>query len=60
MVYADAFEGLTPAVKNPVYRRMFDILSGKDAHARYTHLSADDRRAILDILRDTKPDFPVE
>jgi hypothetical protein len=58
MVYSEAFDGLSPAVKEAVYRRMLDILSGHDARAAYARLTADDRRAILEILRDTKPDFP--
>ncbi len=60
MVYSEAFDGLSPAVKEAVYRRMLDVLSGKDTHAEYARLSPDDRRAILEILRDTKPDFPRE
>ena len=58
MVYSEAFEGLSPAVKKAVYGRMMDILSGNDAHARSARVSADDRRAVLEILRDTKADFP--
>jgi hypothetical protein len=57
MVYSDAFDGLPPAVKTAVYRRMLDILSGSDTRAAYARLKADDRRAILEILRETKPDF---
>jgi hypothetical protein len=59
MVYSEAFDGLSPAVKEAVYRRMLDILSGSDARTKYARLTADDRRAVLEILRDTKPDFPV-
>lgn len=59
MVYSDAFDGLPPAVKEAVYRRMLDVLSRNDPHATRARLTADDRRAILEILRDTKPDFPV-
>jgi hypothetical protein len=58
MVYSEAFDGLPRAVKQAVYGRMLDILSGGDARARYAHLAADDRHAILEILRDTKADFP--
>lgn len=58
MVYSEAFDGLSPAVKEAVYRRMLDRLSGNDAHAESARLAADDRRAILEILTDTKPDFP--
>ncbi|MFI5178437.1 MAG: hypothetical protein ACHQO8_07740 [Vicinamibacterales bacterium] len=58
MVYSEAFDGLSPDVKQAVYRRMLDILSGSDARGIHARLTADDRRAILEILRDTKPDFP--
>jgi hypothetical protein len=37
---------------------MLDILSGSDARTKYARLTADDRRAVLEILRETKPDFP--
>lgn len=58
MVYSEAFDGLPAAVKQAVYRRMLDILSGNDGNAKYARLAADGRRAVLEILRDTKPDFP--
>ena len=54
MVYTDAFDGLPLRAKDAVYRRMWDVLSGADADPRYAHLSAADRRAIREILRDTK------
>lgn len=58
MIYSDAFNALPPAVKDAVYGRMLEILSAPDARPRDTRVSAADRRAILEILRDTKPDFP--
>jgi hypothetical protein len=58
LVYSEAFDGLPGDIKAATYNRMIDILSGHDRHARYARLSADDRRAVLEILRDTKPDFP--
>jgi hypothetical protein len=58
MVYSEAFDGLPAAVKTVVYSRMIDTLSGSDAAAPRLRLSAEDRRAILEILKDTKPDFP--
>jgi hypothetical protein len=58
MVYSDAFDGLPTAVRDAVYRRMLDILSGSERLSSRMHLSAADRRAILEILRDTKVDFP--
>ena len=56
MVYSDAFEGLPAAIKQVVYRRMLDTLTADEPRATKARL--DDRRAVLEILRDTKPDFP--
>jgi hypothetical protein len=60
MVYSEAFDGLSPSVKKAVYSRMIDILSGNGARARSGPVSAADRQAVLEILRDTKPDFPSQ
>ena len=53
-----AFDGLPGPVKDYVLRRLWEVLSGKDTGADFAHLSAADRRAILKILRDTKPGLP--
>lgn len=58
LVYSEAFDGLAPALKDAVYHRMVELLSGVHAPADYARVSADDRRAVLEILRATKPDFP--
>jgi hypothetical protein len=38
--------------------RMWEILSGQDKSKRYDRLTTADRQAIVEILRDTKPDLP--
>jgi hypothetical protein len=58
MIYAEAFDALPPPVKAAVYRRMIDVLSAPDPRA--TQAQLDDRRAVLEILRDTRPDFPAQ
>jgi hypothetical protein len=59
-IYSDAFEALPPSAKGPIYRRMWQVLSGDERGDRYrSALSPDDRRAIVEILRDTKPDLPA-
>jgi len=58
MVYSEAFEVLPPAVKQAIYRRMIDVLSSHGTRDDRVRVSVDDRRAVLEILRDTKPDFP--
>lgn len=58
MVYSEAFNGLPAAVKTAVYSRMIGTLSETDATSPRLRISAEDRRAIVDILRETKADFP--
>jgi hypothetical protein len=57
MIYADAFDALPAPVKETVYRRMIDQLSASDPRA--TRAQLDDRQAVLEILRETKADFPA-
>jgi hypothetical protein len=56
LIYSPAFEALPDPAKNYFYERTRAILSGADAVV-FSHLSADDRTAIREILIDTKPDF---
>jgi hypothetical protein len=58
MIYSDAFDGLPVAARNAVYRRMYAVLSGAEQTPRYSRLSPSDRRAIIDVLHETKHDLP--
>jgi hypothetical protein len=58
LIYSEPFESLPAEAKSAVYRRMWDVLSGKATEDRYYVLSATDRVAIIEILRDTKKDLP--
>jgi len=58
MIYSPQFEQLPGLAKTAVYNRLWTVLSGKDRDPRYASLTAADRAAIVDILRDTKPDLP--
>ena len=59
LIYSEAFSALPGAVKEKVYTKMFDILTGKDTNEAYDSLSSEDRRAILEILAETKSDLPA-
>ncbi len=59
LIYSQAFEGLPERVRQRVYQRLWEVLSGQDQASKYAHLSAADRQAILDILRETKPGLPA-
>ena len=57
LIYSPAFDALPTESKTAIYARLNDVLTGKVTGARYQRLSAADRQAILEILRDTKSDF---
>ena len=57
LIYSKSFDGLPQVAKDYVYGRLWDVLSGKDTSPAFAHLSPDDRKAILEILQETKPDF---
>ena len=58
LVYAGAFDALPGRALDAVYRRMWTVLSGAATEPRYERLSHGDRTAIVEILRDTKPNLP--
>ena len=47
-----------PEAQNAIYQRMWKILSGQASDPVYARLALDDRQAIIEILRDTKPGLP--
>ena len=64
MIYSAAFDAMPDLVRERAYRLLFDILTGKDtresiADLSLAHLSPGDRRAILEIVRETKPNLPA-
>lgn len=58
LIYSEAFDALPAVVKDYVLRRLYDVLTGKDASKEFAHLSARDRRNILEILQRTKANLP--
>ena len=50
LIYSPAFDRLPSRVKDPIYRRMWDVLST---------MARDERQPIVEILRDTKTDLPA-
>jgi hypothetical protein len=58
LIYSEAFDAIPAPAKDYVYRRLFDILSGREQGPEFASLSSQDRRAILEILVATKPGLP--
>ena len=58
LIYTEAFDELPDRARNAIYRRLWYVLSGGASEDRYQRLSSEDRLAIVEILRDTKPNLP--
>jgi hypothetical protein len=57
LVYSRAIDAMPDPAKQYVYRRLGEVLSGRDASEKFAHLSSADRAAVTEILRQTKPDL---
>jgi hypothetical protein len=58
MIYSESFDGMGDAALDAVYRRLHDVLMGRDAEDRYKKLTLQDRRTILRTLQETKKGLP--
>jgi hypothetical protein len=58
MIYSEAFDGMPDQAREAAYKRMWQILSGKEKSRKYSKLSLADRQAIVEILRETKKGLP--
>jgi hypothetical protein len=60
LIYSETFDAIPAPAKEYIYRRLFEVLSGSDQSPEFKTLSQQDRRAILEILVETKPGLPAE
>ncbi|HXS95172.1 MAG TPA: hypothetical protein VN736_11240 [Candidatus Limnocylindrales bacterium] len=58
LIYSEAFDSLPREVKDRFYHRLLEVLNGTDQTPVYSRLTAADRKAIYEILLDTKMDLP--
>jgi hypothetical protein len=58
LIYSEAFESLPPIVRERIYRRLWEVLTGADQTPLYARLTVADRSAIRDILVETKRELP--
>ncbi|HEX5107963.1 MAG TPA: hypothetical protein VFV95_05935 [Vicinamibacterales bacterium] len=59
MIYTEAFDALPQNARDAVYARLIHVLAGRDTAPRYKVLSQADRRAVIEILRETKKGLPA-
>jgi hypothetical protein len=60
LIYSEAFDAIPAPAKEYIYRRLFEVLSGREQGPEFASLSGEDRRAVLEILAATKPGVPDE
>ena len=58
MIYSSAFDAMPDVVRERVYQRLHDVLTGKDKAQTFARISPADRLAALEIVRATKPKLP--
>lgn len=58
LIYSPSFQDLPAEAKQYVFERLWSILNGQDQSKQFSHLTPDDRQAILQILQDTLPSLP--
>jgi hypothetical protein len=58
LIYSEAFDQLPELARERLYRRLWEVLTGRDTTEKFATLSAKDRKAIFEILQDTKKGLP--
>ncbi len=59
LIYSDAFDRLPDGLRRRIYQRLYDVLTGKETSDRFKARTLAERRDVLEILRDTKPNLPA-
>jgi hypothetical protein len=59
LIYSESFDLLPKPMREHLLKRLHEILTGQDTSPEFARLEPDTRRALLEILRDTKPNLPA-
>jgi hypothetical protein len=58
LINSGQFDALPPIVRDRIYRRLWEVLTGVDHTPLSGRLTAEDRKAVFEILQETKRDLP--
>jgi hypothetical protein len=58
LIYSETFDSMPDLVREQVYRKLYDVLTGRNTNPKFARLSAVDLRNLREILLDTKPGLP--
>jgi len=59
LIYSDQFDAMPSVMRDRLLLRLHAILTGEDRDPQFAQLGDDERRVILEILRETKPGLPA-
>ncbi len=59
LIYCQAFENLTPRLRDRVLERLHDILTAPQPPADFAHLGNTERQTLREIISDTVPRLPA-
>ncbi len=59
LVYSEAFDALPAPAKEYIWRRVWDVLTGREQRKEFAALTLADREAIREILLETKSGLPA-
>ena len=58
LIYSPSFDAISAPIKEVILRKLHDILTGKNDEAQFARLTPEDRKAMLEILLETKKTLP--
>jgi hypothetical protein len=58
LIYSAAFDGMPEVVRDRVYQRLHEVLTGQDKSKTFAGMTSGERQAVLEIVRATKPNLP--
>lgn len=58
LIYSPSFDAIAAPIKDVLLQKLHDILTGKNEDPQYARLTPGDRKAILEILLETKKNLP--
>jgi len=58
LIYSEAFDQMPAIMHDELLQRLYHVLTGQDPDPQFAKLTPGDRQAVLEILRETKPNLP--
>ncbi len=58
LIYSPSFDAISAPIKEVILRKLHGILTGENDEAQFARLTPEDRKAILEILLETKKTLP--